>query len=469
MTTMNGHDESKTKVLLFPWLGHGHLSPFLELAKKLSNTNLLDVYLCSTRANLDSVIKCRPPSVRLIELNLPALPELPSHLHTTNGLPVHLMPSLKQAFDMSIPLFSEILVNLKPDLLIYDIIQPWAPVAAGNLGIPSIVFITTSVAASVFDLHLKYNKGVAFPYSALYYRAGEYVEPAKDCKDAKRVTDCLELSSSLMLVKSFKEIEGKYSDYLSVVTSKKIVPVGPLVADPCPLDTKQNSVIQWLDEKAVGSTVFVSFGSEYFLSSLDLEEIAYGLELSNVNFIWVLRFPKGETNIKISKVLPLGYLERVKERGLIVEGWAPQAHILKHKNIGGFVSHCGWNSVLEAMKFGVPIIAMPMHLDQPINTRLVAEVGVGVEVVRDENRRLNREKVADVVQHVVMSKSGGPVREKAKQMSVDLSLKGNEEIDVVVEELLQLCKSGGSRDGRGNRKELQSNGFANGKHYASKD
>ena len=104
-------------------------------------------------------------------------------------------------------------------------------------------------------------------------------------------------------------------------------------------------------QKKKGSTVFISFGSEYFLSKEDMEEIAYGLEFSNVDFIWVVRFPKGE-NIVFEETLPKGFFERVGERGLVVNGWAPQAKILTHPNVGGFVSHCGWNSVMESMKFG---------------------------------------------------------------------------------------------------------------------
>ncbi|KAF5757640.1 putative UDP-glucuronosyl/UDP-glucosyltransferase, UDP-glycosyltransferase family [Helianthus annuus] len=470
---MNNYGRKRT-VLMFPWLGHGHISPFLELAKKLSNTNLFNIYLCSTPANLKSVKKtlkneCDSPSIRLIELHLPTLPDLPPHLHTTNGLPLHLMPTLKQAFDMSSPRFSRILKTLSPDLLIYDMIQSWAPVSAAALGIPSVVFVTTSatMAATMFHLYLNYSKGIAFPFRTIYFRTYEYKHvheilesSANNRKDKDRVMECVGNSSSIVLVKSFKEIESKYADYLSTLTGKKIVPVGPLVVDPCHADSKQDSVIQWLDTKDTGSTVFVSFGSEYFLSSADLEEIAYGLEMSNVNFIWVLRFPKCETKVQLSQHLPLGFLERVKDRGLLVEGWAPQTKILGHKNIGGFVSHCGWNSVMEAMKFGVPIIAMPMQLDQPVNARLAVEVGVGVEVVRDGNGRLMREKVAAVVQRVVVSELGACVREKAKKMSVGLREKGEEEIDVVVDELLKLCQCGGSRGGRKGLPKTKSETFA---------
>ncbi|CAI9278202.1 unnamed protein product [Lactuca saligna] len=473
--TMNRYGRKQT-VLMFPWLGHGHISPFLELAKKLSKTNLFDIYLCSTPANLKSIKKS--PAIHQIKLHLPELPELPSDLHTTNGLPPHLMPVLKKAFDMASDEFSGILKTLQPDLLIYDLIQHWAPVAASALSIPSVVFITTSVtmASTMFHLYLKSSSGIPFPFSDIYFRKNEYSHvseilesSANNRKDKDRVMECVGLSSSIVLVKSFREIEGKYSDYLSLLTDKKIVPVGPLVVEPPPsVNVKENSVMQWLDTKAIGSTVFVSFGSEYFLSEDDLKEIAFGLEMSNVNFIWVLRFPKVEKKLSLSEALPLGFLERVKDRGLVIEGWAPQAKILCHKNIGGFVSHCGWSSTMEAMKFGVPIIAMPMHLDQPVNARLVAEVGVGVEVVRDGNGRLEREKMAGVVRHVVVSKLGKVVREKSKKISVDLRLKGEEEIDAAVVELLQLCRLGRRLRGIGKIEKTKSESFAIGSYCVVK-
>ncbi|THF97996.1 hypothetical protein TEA_007545 [Camellia sinensis var. sinensis] len=102
---------------------------------------------------------------------------------------------------------------------------------------------------------------------------------------------------------------------------------------------------------------------------------------------------------------------------MVVEGWAPQLKILLHPSIGGFVSHCGWSSVMEGMKFGSPIIAMPMHLDQPVNARLVEEIGVGMEAVRDKNRVLDRKNVAEVIQKVVVEDGGEAVRSKARELS----------------------------------------------------
>nr|GEX31369.1 beta-D-glucosyl crocetin beta-1,6-glucosyltransferase [Tanacetum cinerariifolium] len=283
------------------------ISPFLELAKALNDSDRFSVYICSTSTNLVSVTKTLRNerlslSIKVIELLLPELPDLPSEPHSTNGLPVHLMPILKQAFDLSSPRFLEVLKDLRPDLLIYDILQPWAPAAAAGLGIPSVVFITTSAAASMYHFELNAPKDhVPFPFgNIIYYREHENVKVVTNAKEKEEniITQCVASSSHIVVIKTFKDIEGKYSDHLSLLTDKKIVPVGPLVADPYVPDLKQNNVMQWLDTKAIGSTVFVSFGSEYFLSSADLKEIAYGLEKSNVNFIWVLRFPKGEGEIE---------------------------------------------------------------------------------------------------------------------------------------------------------------------------
>ncbi|KAL7252766.1 hypothetical protein ACSBR1_007351 [Camellia fascicularis] len=175
------------------------------------------------------------------------------------------------------------------------------------------------------------------------------------------------------------------------------------------------------------------------MSKDEIEEIANGLELSKVNFIWVVRFPDGEQG-ELEKALPKGFIDKVRERGLVVEGWVPQAKILAHSSSGGFVSHCGWNSVLESLKFGVPIIGIPMHLEQPLNAKLVEELAVGVEVSRDMNGRLNREEIAQVIRKVVVEKSGEDTRIKAREFSEKIRMQGEEQIDDLVAELLQLRK-----------------------------
>ncbi|KAL0453063.1 UNVERIFIED_CONTAM: UDP-glucosyltransferase 29 [Sesamum latifolium] len=331
------------------------------------------------------------------------------------------MSRLKEAFDLSVNDFSNILKQLKPHLLIYDFLQPWAPVVAKEQNIPAVEFITSSSTMTSFMFHYFRKPWIKFPFPNIYFRDYEYsnmtrlLKCASDPTERDKASEGVERSCKIVLIKGFRDIEGKYIDYVTSLVGKKFVPRK--------------------------STVFVSFGSEYFLTKEDIDEIAHGLELSNINFIWVVRFPKGANghNGLLEKTLPRGFLERVGDRGKILEGWAPQTKILGHENVGGFVSHCGWNSVIESMNFGVPIIAVPMHLDQPINARLVEEVGVGVEVVRDRNKRLSRGRLAAVIQQVVMEDCGEVVRQRAAEMREKLKSKGDQEIDEVVKELVMVC------------------------------
>ncbi|KAI3459674.1 hypothetical protein Pfo_016337, partial [Paulownia fortunei] len=109
------------------------------------------------------------------------------------------------------------------------------------------------------------------------------------------------LSSEIVLLKTSRGFEGKYIDYISAVFQKKMLTVGPLVTDVNKIDEENSEVMQWLSKKENHSTVYISFGSECFLSKEEIEEIAKGLELCDVNFIWVIRFPVGEKTISIEE------------------------------------------------------------------------------------------------------------------------------------------------------------------------
>lgn len=289
--------------------------------------------------------------------------------------------------------------------------------------------------------------GKKFPHPEIHLREswriklqGQAEVEFNGVKDTDRFLDAMERSHKILLIKSFREIEGKFIDFVSVKTGKKVVPAGPLVQDVSSDDDRDEDkeIMEWLDQKEKSSVVYVSFGSEYFLTKEERDAISKGLELSNVSFIWVVRFPLAE-EISIEEALPEGFLDRIGKRGKVVEGWAPQARILKHSSTGAFVSHCGMSSLMESMKWGVPIIAMPMHLDQPLNARVVEAAGFGIEAVRDEKGNLQSEEIAKVIRKVLVDESGEEVRKKAKEFSEKLEMKGDEEIDIPKEELTGLC------------------------------
>ncbi|KAH7845209.1 hypothetical protein Vadar_026104 [Vaccinium darrowii] len=332
-----------TRVLMLPWVAHGHISPFLELAKRLTEKNF-HIYFCSTNVNLNSVKKMLPEkyshSIQLVELHLPSSPELPPCYHTTNGLPYHLMGTLKIAFANSKPFFSHIISTLNPDLVMYDFNMPWVSTASSSLNIPSILFFSFGSLFTSFALNLLENPDTEFPFQSIHLREFEkgnfqamFEFSADGVKDRDLFLESIMLSRDVILIKTSRELEGKYIDYLSTLVKKKIQPVGPLVQEIVDRD-EDIEVMQFLEKKDESSVVFVSFGTEFFLSNEDREEIAYGLELSKVNFVWVLRFPVGEKT-SVEEALPEGFLDRVGDLGMVVEGWAPQAKILMHSSTGG--------------------------------------------------------------------------------------------------------------------------------------
>ncbi|KAD1027254.1 hypothetical protein E3N88_43397 [Mikania micrantha] len=142
----------------------------------------------------------------------------------------------------------------------------------------------------------------------------------------------------------------------------------------------------------MGSVVYLCFGSSGVLTSEQLKEIAKGLEASGHRFLWVVRSPPSNKNEdrflpppepELDVLLPEGFLNRTKERGLVVKKWAPQVAVLGHKSVGGFVTHCGWNSVLEAVSFGVPMVAWPLYAEQRFN-RVVLRDEMKLSLSMDE-------------------------------------------------------------------------------------
>ncbi|CAJ2653804.1 unnamed protein product [Trifolium pratense] len=161
--------------------------------------------------------------------------------------------------------------------------------------------------------------------------------------------------------------------------------------------------IEWLDLKEENSVLHISFGSHNTISSSQMMALAEGLEESEKLFIWVIRPPFGFDMHGEFKAewLPEGFEERMKhsKRGLLVHKWGPQLEILSHKSTGAFLSHCGWNSVLESLSNGVPIIGWPLAAEQAYNAKmLVEEMGVSVELTRTVESLISKEDVKRVIE-----------------------------------------------------------------------
>ncbi|XP_016573793.2 beta-D-glucosyl crocetin beta-1,6-glucosyltransferase [Capsicum annuum] len=436
------------RVLMFPHLAYGHFTPIIEVAKSLTDRGF-SIELCSTPITL-SLIKKKIPhkyscSIHLVELHLPDLPELPPQYHTTNGLPVHLGPVLFNALAMSEPQFYQILKDQKPHVLIFDVLLPWAVKVASSLNIPAIKFCAESGASSCYYGHRFIKPGAEFPFPALYLKDYEkeieryIVNKVEEEEEGERI----------MLLNSSRAIDGKYMDYLSEIGHTNILPTGVAIQFQDVEDMEETELTKWLGKKNEHSTVYVSFGSECILKKKEIEELAYGLELSDVHFVWVVRYQGGEQVVNLEEALPRGFRERIGERGRIVEGWAPQARILKHPSIGAFVTHCGWNSTLESIMFGVPIIALPMNFcsDQSVNARMVVEKGIAVEMARDGNGKLHRVNIAETLKNVICGgKIGEDLRGKVKSLGENIRLLRDEEADKVAEVIKQVYEKNQSKN-----------------------
>ena len=198
-----------------------------------------------------------------------------------------------------------------------------------------------------------------------------------------------EMRSSGVVINSFQELETLYIESFEQITGKKVWTVGPMClcnqdinamaarGNKASLDEAQ--CLRWLDLMKPGSVTFVSFGSLACTAPRQLVELGLGLEASKKPFVWVIK--AGDKFPQVEEWLAEGFEERVKDRGLIIRGWAPQVLILWHKAIGGFMTHCGWNSTIEGICAGIPMITWPHFAEQFVNERLVVDVlKTGVEI-----------------------------------------------------------------------------------------
>ncbi|CAN8328146.1 unnamed protein product [Cochlearia groenlandica] len=210
-----------------------------------------------------------------------------------------------------------------------------------------------------------------------------------------------------------------------VMKGVPVYPVGPLVRQAKP--GLQHDILGWLDLQPKESVVFVSFGSGGALTAEQTKELAYGLEMNGHRFIWVVRPPAEDdpsasmfhtikNQIEPLDFLPDGFLDRTKDIGLVVRSWAPQEEILAHESTGGFVTHCGWNSVLESIVNGVPMIAWPLYSEQKMNARLVSEelkiaaqVNVGDGIVK-------KEEIVEMVKRVMDKEESKEMRKTVKEL-----------------------------------------------------
>ncbi|KAL1567589.1 anthocyanidin 3-O-glucosyltransferase 2-like [Salvia divinorum] len=417
------------EVVLIPWpvMGHVQIVEFAKLIIHRQNllppgkTLSVTVLLMKLPDYIDAVSSCYADllsssstsggaTVHVNFVQLPATEPTPEWSTRTRGYFVHSLVVSQQ------PNVADFLRSRRPSVaaVVVDMLCTSMVGVAAELGISAYIFFTSPASFLGAMLHFQTlhdernddvcalqdsgsklaipSFGLAVPPNVLSQVLvvrnqweDRFLHYARDYRKAKGI-----------IVNTFVELEPHALGSFVVDSAYGAAPVppvysvGPILNRGPSLDSRKSSpeVLQWLNDQPSGSVVLICFGSQGSLSEVQIRELAIGLERSGNRFLWSLRrqapstqkasFP-GEYE-SYREVLPEGFLDRTSAVGKVV-GWIPQLEALSHPAVGGFVSHCGWNSVLESLWCGVPVATWPLHSEQQMNAfQLVRELGLAVEI-----------------------------------------------------------------------------------------
>jgi hypothetical protein len=381
-------------------------------------------YVASSTAQYISTVNSTTPSINFHHLPpiSESVPSTPSPVELS-----YLIPRLNN-FNLHETL-KTISQTSKLKAFIIDFFCDAAFEVATNLGIPTYYFFTAGPSALASFLYLptlQQNMD-----NTLLDIPGLPPIQASDMPDGMinrtaKVYECFLNNATHMaksngiVVNTFDLLETKaikaISDGLSVPDgpTPPIFCIGPVMSSSNQ-DRDEHECLKWLNSQPSQSVVFLCFGSMGSFSAKQLKEMAVGLENSGQRFLWVVRNPPldKEKDPNLDELLPKGFLERTKDRGFVVKQWAPQVAVLSHDSVGGFVTHCGWNSVLEAVWCGVPMIGWPLYAEQRLNkVVLVEETKVGLGLNELENGFVSAAELEKRVGELMDSEVGKELRER---------------------------------------------------------
>nr|CAH67266.1 OSIGBa0145C12.3 [Oryza sativa] len=443
-----GEEARSPHVVLFPFLAHGHIPAFLRLAGHLQTLRPgLAVTLVSTPRLLGSLsLPATSPPIRLHALPFaPADHGLPDGAESLADLHVHQFITLFRASESLRPAFDGFVAGIRPPVcVIADSFFAWTADVARARGASHAVFLPGgafghAVFFSVWE-HLPHTLtagGDEFPLlpdfpDVVLHRTQipQYMLAATGADPwtafFRRVIPCCRKTDAV-LVNTIQELETSGLDMLRASFGVQTWAIGPILAAPDPSksqDDDDTSIIRWLDAHPRRSVLYISFGSQNSISIRQMAELALGLEASRRPFVWAVRPPVGfdPKDGFDPGWLPAGFEDRMARagRGLVVRGWAPQARILAQPSTGAFLTHCGWNSILESLRHGVPLLGWPVGAEQFFNAMVVVEWVVCVEVARGnlESSAVESGEVAEAVGAVMgETEKGEAMRRKAGEIA----------------------------------------------------
>ncbi|KAI4295677.1 hypothetical protein L6164_035694 [Bauhinia variegata] len=445
-----GSEYRQLNIFFFPFPAHGHIIPIVDMAKLFASRDV-KATIITTPLNASHISKtigkAQAPgtgnSIHVQTIRFSSaeagLPEGCENIDAISS--PDMLPNFFKAIGLLQEPLEQLLEQHHPHCLIADMFFPWATDSANKFGIPRLVFHGTGFfSLCAFESMRLYepHKNVSsddetflipnFPGDMKMTRMQmPTFEDTNMIRFMKSVRES-ELKSYGVIVNSFYELEQVYADHYSKVHGRKAWHIGPLSLCNGDIEEKaargkesaidENECLKWLDSKETNSVVYVCFGSISNFTESQLKEIAVGLEASGQHFIWVVKRSKED-----EEWLPEGFEKRMEGRGLIIRGWAPQVLILHHHAVGGFVTHCGWNSTLEGVSAGVPMVTWPVAAEQFYNEKLLTEVlkiGVPVGVkkwARMVGDYINWQAIERAVNRIMKGEEAEEMRNRAKELS----------------------------------------------------
>ncbi|XP_058007063.1 anthocyanidin 3-O-glucosyltransferase 1-like [Hevea brasiliensis] len=439
----------KAQLVFVPAPGMGHIVSAVEVAKLLLtrcqqlSVTVLILNHSSINSKVHSYIESQRASSSIVSTRLRFIDlpkdetELLSFFSFVNSQKSHVKEAVLKITqsDFVSSVDSPQLVGFVVDTLCASMID-----VANEFGVPSYIFFSSGAAFLGFMLYVQkiYDEEKFDPtelkdsdaelqvLSLINPFPGRVMPSAMLSKDwFPSILDNIRRfrEANGIIVNTFLELESYAIESLKM---PPVYPVGPILDMGSDGRNTHKEIMRWLDDQPPSTVVFLCFGSKGTFSQNQVTEIACALEHSGHRFLWSLRRPAPPGLLASpsdyedpQEVLPEGFLDRTTGIGKVI-GWAPQVAVLGHPAVGGFVSHCGWNSILESIWFGVPIATWPLFAEQQFNAfEMVVELGLAVEIKMDYRNDSGVIVNCDEIERGIrcLMKHDGEKRRKVKEIS----------------------------------------------------